>query len=81
MRLVGARREYHHMQPIFDQTERLKSAFTVVPSKIFDYESADPLEPGRQIERDTALAQVFSLLSESKLTSIFYRIYVYTYIR
>jgi hypothetical protein len=62
MRLVGARREYHHVQPIFDQTQRLKSAFTVVPSKIFDYESADPLEPGRQLERDTALAQVLFAL-------------------
>jgi hypothetical protein len=54
MHLVGTRCEYHHMQPILAQTQRLKPAFTVVLSKIFDYARADPLEPGRQFERDAA---------------------------
>ena len=62
MRLVCALREYHHMQPIFDQPQRLKPAFTVVLSKIFDYERADSLEPGRQFERDAAHEHVLLAL-------------------
>ncbi len=78
MRLVGARREYHHLQPIFDQTQRLKSAFTVVPSKIFDYESATHSNPAANSNEIPRSRRFLSPLAESKLRFILYRIYVYT---
>jgi hypothetical protein len=78
MHLVGARREYHHIQPILDQTQRLKPAFAVILSKILHYKRAVPFKLGCQFERNARASRFFPLLAESKLISIFYCIYVYT---
>jgi hypothetical protein len=52
MRLVGARREHHHMQSISDKTQRLKSPFAIRPSKILDYERAVPRKFRSQFKPD-----------------------------
>jgi hypothetical protein len=48
MRLVGERSEHPHMQSISDLTQCMKAPFTVVLSKILDYQRAVPLEFGRE---------------------------------
>ena len=78
MRRVGARREYHHVQPIFDQTQRLKSAFTVALLRSSTMRALTHSNPAAKSNEIPRSRRFFSLLAESKLTSIFYCIYVYT---
>jgi hypothetical protein len=60
--LVGARHEYHHLQPIPDQTQRLKPAFAVILSKILHYKRGVPLELGCQFERNAPHEQILPAL-------------------
>lgn len=78
MHLVAPRREYHHMQPILDQTQRLKPAFTVVLSKISTMSAPTHSNRAANSNEIPRTRTFFSLLARSKLISIFYCIYVYT---
>jgi len=77
MHLVGARREYHHMQPILDQTQRLKPAFTVVLSKISTMSAPTHSNRAANSNEMPRTSTFFSLLANSKPISIVYCIYVY----
>jgi hypothetical protein len=65
--LACARSEHQCVQPLSDESRRLKPWFAVVFATVLDDERTRPLEFCRLLERDTTFSDVFLVLAGSWL--------------